>query len=274
MTTAMITGATAGIGAAFTRALAAQGSDLVLVARDAKRLTEHASVLTDTYAINVEVLPADLADPNARARVEARLASPQLPVDCLVNNAGFGLRRPFGRTSVEDEQQLLDVLVTATMRLTHAALPGMLARQHGTILNVSSVAGWITSGSYSAAKAWVTVFSESLATQSASRGVHVTAVCPGYVRTEFHDRAGMDVSSVPRWMWLDADRVAAKALKDAAAGRALSVTGLPYRLMGTLLRQSPRWLVRRATGSPERIERIRSGQVDGQRHGRADDLRQ
>lgn len=260
MTTAVITGATAGIGAAFARALAGQGSNLVLVARDTQRLQEQASVLAATYGVEVEVLAADLADSDARARVEARLANPHLPVDCLVNNAGFGLRRPFSRTGVEDEQRLLDVLVTATMRLTHAALPGMLDRKHGMVLNVSSVAGWITSGTYSAAKAWVTVFSESLAAQSASRGVHVSAVCPGYVHTEFHERAGMDVSSVPRWMWLDADQVATKALRDAAAGRAISVTGLPYRLMGTLLRQSPRWLVRRATGSPERIERIRSGQ--------------
>lgn len=274
MTTALITGATAGIGAAFARVLASQRSDLVLVARDARRLQEQANVLAKASGVRVEILPADLADEAARAEVERRLADADRPIDCLVNNAGFGLRQPFSRTAVEDEQRLLDVMVTAPMRLCHAALPGMLERRSGTILNVSSVASWITSGTYSAAKVWVTVFSESLATQAASRGVHVTAVCPGYVRTEFHERAGMDVSSVPRWMWLDADEVAAKALRDAAAGRAISVTGVPYRLMATILRQSPRWLVRRATGSPERIERIRSGSAASSVADRAGDILQ
>jgi short-subunit dehydrogenase len=260
MTTALITGATAGIGAAYAQFLAAKGLDLVLVARDSARLRACADALRTDYGVRVEVLPADLADPEARSQVEHRLRNQHQPVGILVNNAGFGLREPFNETSVDDEQRLLEVLVTATMRLTHAALPGMIDRRFGVILNVSSVAGWITSGTYSAAKAWVTVFSEGLSCQVAPDRVRVTAVCPGYVRTEFHQRAEMDVSGVPSWLWLDPRDVVATSFRDAAAGRPVSVAGAQYRLLAAALQQAPRWLVRRATGSPELIDRVRTGE--------------
>jgi len=260
MTTALITGATAGIGAAYAEYLAAKGIDLVLVARDATRLQECASRLQADHQVQVQSLPADLADPGQRTRVEQRLADLDRPIAFLVNNAGFGLREPFAATSIEEEQQLLDVLVTATMRLTHAALPGMIQRQFGVVLNVSSVASWITSGTYSAAKAWVTVFSEGLSCQVAPYGIRVTAVCPGYVRTEFHERAGMDISGVPDWLWLDPKTVVATSFRDAAVGRSVSVAGPQYRALAALLRQAPRWLVRRTTGSPELIDRIRTGE--------------
>ncbi len=153
---------------------------------------------------------------------------------------------------------MLDVLVTATLRLSHAVLPGMLERRAGAIVNVSSVAGWITGGTYSAAKAWVTVFSESLATECRGLGVQVTAVCPGYVRTEFHERAGMNMDGTPDRLWLNAESVADKALRDSAAGKALSVTGLQYRVLAGALRHSPRWVVRRASRSRPAAERFPS----------------
>lgn len=259
MTTALITGPTSGIGAAFTRALAAKGLDLVLVSRDATRLGELAEDVHQRFGVSAEVLAADLADPVQRGLVEARLSDQRRPIGILVNNAGFGLNEAFTASSIEDEQRMLDVLVTATMRLTHAALPGMLDRGFGVVLNVSSVASWITSGTYAAAKAWVTVFSESMSRQLVGSGVRVTAVCPGYVRTEFHQRAGMDMSGIPDWMWLDADVVAAQALRDVAAHRPISVTGTQYRLLSAFLRQAPRWIVRMATGSPTRLDQLRTG---------------
>ena len=259
MTTALITGATAGIGAAYAEYLAAKGIDLVLVARDAARLHACATQLIQSHGISVDCLSADLAQSEGRMKVEDRLRDPDRAIGILVNNAGFGLRESFVKSSIEDEQRVLDVMVTSTMRLAHAALPGMVERRFGVILNVSSVAGWITSGTYSAAKAWVTVFSEGLACQVSEYGVRVTAVCPGYVRTEFHERAGLDISGVPDWMWLDPRQVVATSFRDAAAFRPVSVTGPQYRLLAAALRQAPRWLVRRTSGSPELIDRIRTG---------------
>ena len=169
MGTALVTGATAGIGLEFARTLAARGHDIVLVARDRTRLEQLADELR-ALRVQVEVLPADLADRSQLATVEARLSDRSRPVEILVNNAGFGVPKRFADADVEDEQAMLDVLVTAVMRLTHAAVPGMVARGTGAILNVSSVAGWITGGTYSAAKAWVTVFSESLSIELAGTG--------------------------------------------------------------------------------------------------------
>lgn len=246
MATACVTGATAGIGRAFAFALAARGLDLVLVARDGERLSSVAGEIRDRFAVTADVLAADLSDPTQRRVVEDRLSDRSHPVSVLVNNAGFGLRTPFLRTDVEDEQRSIDVLVTAVMRLTHAVLPGMVERNFGIVFNISSVAGWITGGTYSAAKAWVTVFSESLAAEFAGSGVRVVAVCPGFTRTEFHERAGIDMSEVPSWLWLDADAVVARALRDAAIGQPLSVAGPVYQALSTALRMMPRSLVRRA----------------------------
>ena len=237
---ALVTGPTAGLGLAFAHQLAARGCDLVLVARDAGRLAALESELQRAYGIAVEVLVADLSDRDQLARVEARASSADAPIDILVNNAGFGLRQRFGRSDRTDEQRMLDVLVTAVMRLCHAAVPGMTARGHGAIINVSSVASWITGGTYSAAKAWCTVFSEGLATELAGTGVRVTAVCPGFIHTEFHARAEMDMAQIPAWMWLEAKDVAAQAMRDSDAGRVISVAGAQYRVLAPILRALPR----------------------------------
>ena len=228
MTTALVTGATAGIGAAFARQLAGLGNDLVLVARDQARLESRAEQLR-AYGGKVEVLTADLADEEGCARVEGRCAK---GIDLLVNNAGIGTRSAFHQAPREQEEHLLRLNVRAPMRLTHAALPPMLARGSGAIINVSSVAAF-TPGTraptYSASKAWLTNFSESLHLQYAEQGVKVLAVCPGFTRTEFHQRAGMDLSGIPDRLWLDAEDVVRTALHDLARGRAISVPGAQYK---------------------------------------------
>jgi short-subunit dehydrogenase len=257
MTTALVTGATAGIGAEFARQLAARGTDLVLVARDEARLAELADQLTQRHRVRCEVLPADLSDREQVAVVEERLRDRDRPVDLLVNNAGFGVNQLFADGDLDAEQRMLDVLVTAVMRLTHAALPGMLARGTGGVINVSSVAGFIAGGTYSAAKSWATVFSESVDRQVAGTGVHVMALCPGFTHTEFHQRGGMDVDHLPDWMWLDAPALVAAALRDFSRGRTVSVPGAQYKALSAIARYAPRPLVRRASGvrGPDRLSR-------------------
>lgn len=247
MATALITGPTAGIGRGFADALAARGLDLVLVARDEDRLIREAGRLSETYGVSCELMVADLSVRADVDRVADRLRTS--PVDVLVNNAGFGLRTPFAATEVDDEQRLLDVLVVAVMRLTHAALPGMVSRGRGSIINVSSVAGFIAGGTYSAAKSWVTVFSESLAEQQAGTGVRVVAVCPGFTHTEFHERAGIEMTSLPEWLWLDVDDVVEQALRDLARRRPVSIAGVPYKALSGLLQHGPRALARAAAGA-------------------------
>lgn len=247
MSRALITGATAGIGAAFADRLAADGDDVVLVARGQQRLEDTAARLRQRYGVAVEVIVADLSDPAACAGVEQRLACAADPVDLLVNNAGFGLPGTFLDSAASDEEEMLAVNVRAVLRLTHAALPGMLARGTGGILNVSSMAGFVPTGtgaSYAASKAWVTSFSESLAMNVAGTGVRVSAVCPGFTRTEFHDRIGADQSDIPGWLWLRADRVVGVALADHRRGRVVSVPGAQYRIAAALSRLVPRPLLR------------------------------
>ena len=256
MATALITGPTSGIGRGFTDALARKGFDLVLVARNWERLTDLADEMTTTYGVGTEVMVADLSSRSDTDAVAARLADRSRPVAALVNNAGFGLNRSFLRSSLDDEQRSVDVMVTAVLRLTHAVVPGMVDRGTGMIVNVSSVAGWLTGGTYSASKAWVTVFTESLALDLHGTGVRTTAVCPGFVHTEFHERAGIDMSQVPEFMWLDVDQVVAQAFTDLARGRPTSVAGGQYRLASRLLRHGPRSLTKLAVGARSRTRRF------------------
>lgn len=239
MTTALITGATAGIGAEFARRLALRGHDLVLVSRDEQRLTDQAARLS-SYGVTVDVLPADLADRTALAAVEDRARS----VDLLVNNAGFGVRKPLRAGDLEAEERMLDVLVRAVLRLTGVAVPAMVARGHGAVVNVSSVAGWLPRGTYPAAKAWVTAFTEGVAAELAGTGVRAMALCPGYTRTEFHQRMGLNRPG-PDWAWLSAERVVDVGLRDLDRGRIVSVPGSRYKVAAGLLRHLPRPLVRR-----------------------------
>ena len=247
MPTALITGPTSGIGRGFAEAFARKGFDLVLVARDGERLEELGRQLLADYGVRSEVMSADLSVRADVDRVAARLADASAPVTALVNNAGFGLRQSFLSDDVEDEQRLLDVLVVAVMRFTHAALPGMVERRQGMVINVSSVAGWITGGTYSAAKSWVTVFTEGLAQGLQGTGVRITAACPGFVHTEFHQRADIDMTQLPDFMWLDVPQVVDQAFRDLAAGNAVSVTGAQYKAASFALRHGPRAIARFAT---------------------------
>jgi short-subunit dehydrogenase len=244
MSTALVTGATAGIGYEFARQLAERGHDVVLVARDRARLEDVSDELSRAYGVRTEILVADLADRAQLGSVAARLADSAHPVDLLVNNAGFGLKTAFLRSDVADEVRMLDVLCTAVLVLSHAAGRAMSARGNGGIINVSSVAGFTAMGSYSAAKAWVTTFSEGLATDLAGTGVAVTALCPGFTHTEFHQRANLRMTGVPDILWLDAAHLVAAALDDAGKGKVISVPGAPYKAIVSALDVLPRGLVR------------------------------
>ncbi len=245
MAIALVTGATAGIGESFCRLLASKGYDLVLVARNEARLEERAKELRAKYSIGVEILAADLSLPEQLAKVEARVQDTKEPIEVLINNAGFGIKESFLQSSIEAEQRLLDVLVTAPMRLMHAALPRMKDADSGIILNVSSVAGWIAGGTYSAAKSYLTVISEALHTELSDTKVKVHVLCPGFTHTEFHQRGRMNMKGLPEFMWLDADRVVATAWANAVAGKAISIPGWQYLTLSTLARFGPRPMVRK-----------------------------
>ncbi len=243
--TALVTGPTAGIGRSFAHQLAGQGYDLVLVARDRDRLDSEAELLRSSYGVGVEVLRADLADRDELATVEARLADRARPVDLLVNNAGFGLKQRFLDNPVDAEQEMLDVLVTAVLRLSHAALGAMSERGHGGIVNVSSVAAFLPRGTYSAAKAWVNSFSEWAAHEYAPQGVTVTCLCPGFTRTEFHSRMKVGRGSAPDFMWLDADELVSQALEDHRKGKVWSIPSVQYKTIAAVARIVPNGVLQR-----------------------------
>ncbi|OHV04614.1 SDR family NAD(P)-dependent oxidoreductase [Mycobacterium talmoniae] len=240
---ALITGPTSGIGAGYARRYAADGHDLVLVARDTNRLEQLAAELRDEGGRAVEVLRADLADADDRARVADRLAA---GVQVLVNNAGFGTSGEFWTADPALLQAQLDVNVTAVMQLTRAALPAMLDAGAGTVINVASVAGLVPGrgSTYSASKSWVIAFTEGLANGLKGTGVGVHAVCPGFVHTEFHQRAGIDMAAMPSFLWLEVDDVVRESLADIARGKVISIPGVQYKAITTAGRMVPRTLVR------------------------------
>ncbi len=243
--TALVTGATSGIGEAFTRLLADKGYDLILVARDESRLKERADSLTTKYGIKAEVLRADLTNFADCEIIEARLRSETSPISVLINNAGFGINKAFTVSEIKAETELLDVLVRAPMRFMHAVLPGMKARNSGTIINVSSVASWIAGGTYSAAKSYLTVISESLHTELSGTKVIVSALCPGFTRTEFHQRGRMKMGGLPKFMWLDSEKVVAESWRSAQNGKAISVPGWQYVILSFITRFGPRPMIRK-----------------------------
>ncbi|BBX98518.1 SDR family NAD(P)-dependent oxidoreductase [Mycobacterium lacus] len=242
---ALITGPTSGIGAGYARHYARDGYDLVLVARDVDRLKRLATELGGD-AGNIEILPADLAEPVDREKVTARLAA---GVRVLVNNAGFGVSGEFWTADPALLQAQLDVNVTAVLHLTRAALPAMLDAGAGTVINIASVAGLLPGrgSTYSASKAWVISFTEGLAGGLQGTGVGVHAVCPGFVHTEFHARAGIDMTKLPSFVWLEVDDVVRESLADIAAGKVISVPGMRYKALVSVGRVIPRRLLRAAT---------------------------
>lgn len=243
--TALVTGASSGLGAEFARQLAARGADVVLVARDRAALTVVADGIRADFGTRADVLVADLLDDDERAAVEARLTE---GVDVLVNNAGFGLDLAFEKTDVADEVRHLRLHVEVALRLTHAALPSMLERGGGRIVNVASVAGFVPRGTYGAVKGWLISFSRWANVVYGPRGVSVTAVCPGFVHTNFHERLGLPPGQegVPARMWLDAGTVVREGLRDAARGRSVSIPSLRYKAIVAVSRVLPDRVVVRA----------------------------
>lgn len=252
MTTALITGATAGIGAAFARRLARDGHNMVLVARDKGRLNDQATELHDRHGVEASVLPADLSTDEGIAAVEERLQDRKHPVDLLVNNAGFGHKGKYLEVSMADELTMFKVHCEAVLRLTTAAALSMRERGRGGVVNVASVAAFVPRGTYGASKAWVVQFTQGAAQDLAASGVRLMALCPGLVRTNFHESAGMQVDNVPNWMWLDADRLVDAALKDLARGRSLSVPDPRYKTLVGASKLVPRGLLGKVSSTPGR----------------------
>lgn len=240
MPTALITGASAGLGVEFARQLARRRADLVLVARSTDALESVAAELRSEYGIAVEILVADLSEAADVDRVADRLGDGSDPVDLLINNAGFGLPLQFADNDIDDEVRHLRVHVEASMRLMHAALGSMRGRG-GRIINVASVAGFISRSTYSACKSWLIGFSRWANAEYASDRVSVTAVCPGFTHTTFHERMGLAPGheGVPAFMWLDARDVVREGLHDAARGRAVSIPSLRYKAIVAIARLLP-----------------------------------
>ncbi len=249
MATALITGATAGLGLEFAWQLATSRHDLVLVARNTERLELVAAQIQAAAGVEVEVISADLSVDDDVARVAARLADPgsskTRPVGLLVNNAGYTTHQRFVGGDLAAEVAALDVMVKAVMVLTHAAAGQMKARGRGAIINVSSVAALTAGGSYAAAKAWVRTFTEAIAVELRGTGVSAMALCPGFTHTEFHDRAGVDKTQLPDVAWLDADQVVRVALADLRRGVVISTPSMRYQVAAGALRLAPRVVVRR-----------------------------
>lgn len=266
MPTALVTGGTSGIGAAFAEALAVRGFDLILVARDRDRLDSCALSLGRRFGVGVDTLAADLADPADVAVVAARLEGlgtpSEPPVDVLVNNAGFSVGESLISADASKHDAGFAVMCRAVLVLAAAAARSMSARSQaatgtggdaytppaGTIINISSVAGFVRMGAYSSIKTWVTAYTESLAVELRGTGINVTAVCPGWVRTEFHERAGIRGSSIPGFMWLDAARIADEGLRDAARGTVISIPSKRFKVVVALVQHLPRSTVRWGSG--------------------------
>jgi short-subunit dehydrogenase len=247
---AVITGASAGIGKVFCEKLAARGHDLIVSARNAARLESMREELERKFGVAVEVFPADLTiDTDVSLLAERLTRSPRLAL--LVNNAGFGAHGKLADASPAIQEAMLRLHVVAPLRLTQAALPVLLANRRGAIVNVSSVASFIYSAgnvNYCATKAYLTTFSEGLAAELAGTGVRVQALCPGFTRSEFHQRMDVDMSELPRWMWMSANYVVNSSLRALDRGRpVVCVPGLRYKLIVLLLRFIPRSLLRRVT---------------------------
>ncbi len=248
MGTALITGATSGIGLEIAWELAAEKNDLVLVARNKERLEKIAEEMRQIAGIQVEVLSADLSTMEGALAVAERVGSPERPIGLLVNNAGFGLGQDFVGGSLNRELQGLNTMVRAVLITCHAAADAMTRRGYGGILNVASMTALTAQGSYSAHKAWVKTFTEGLAARLEGTGVTVTAVCPGLVHTEFHERSNVDSTQWPDVAFSSPNVVARAAIDGVRRGAVIVTPTLRYRAAAAILRLAPRSLIRRFAG--------------------------
>ena len=244
MKKALITGASAGIGLEFAYQLAQKNYDLILVSRNKQKLTEIAQEISSKYKNNNEVLVADLATKEGIDLVSNKIKTDQ-EIEFIVNNAGLGINKPFHKATLNEESDLLNVLVKAPLEITHSAITSMLNRNKGFIINVGSVAAWTTSGTYSAAKVWLTSFSESLNTNYQKKGINICVVAPGFTKTEFHQRANMSTESIPNWMWLSTKIVVKDSIDAALRGKTIVVPSIRYRLLVTFLKLMPRGFIRK-----------------------------
>lgn len=253
---ALVTGASAGIGDAFARLLAARAYNLVVVARDVARLDALAKELHARHKTDVEVLAADLIDRAQLARVEARLSDPVHPIDTLINNAGFGTYGPFIEMDRDAEARMIDLNVHALTRLTHAAAGPMVARGSGRILNVSSLGGFQPTpkfATYGATKAYVTSFTQSVHEELLGTGVKVSCLCPGFTRTEFQERANVEAQRMPDFVWQSAEEVAAAGLAGLEKNRAVIVPGAINKLTAGAVGFLPRVAARKSAAAVSRF---------------------
>ncbi len=258
--TALITGASAGIGKAFAEVFARNGFNVILTGRREDRLHALAGKLVERHGINATVIPADIAVPSAPQEIFDRAAELGLQIDALVNNAGYGLHHTFTQTTWEQQRDFIQVLVTAVAHMTHLCLPGMIERGYGRIINIASVAGLAPSAAghtlYGASKSFVIKFTESLHLEARETGVHVTAVCPGFTVMEFHDVIGnrAQVSKLPSVMWLDAATVAEQGFEASMAGKAIIINGRFNRFLTSLIKVIPRsWALGLAGRASKRV---------------------
>ena len=249
--TALVTGASAGIGRAFARGLAIRGYDVVLVARDAPRLADLAEELTRAHEVTAETLPADLVTADGLAAVDARLRATDRPVDLLVNNAGFGTFGRFAELDVAREVEEIELNVVALVRLTSAALAAMEMRGRGAILNIASLAAYQpapASATYGATKAFVHSFTHAVHEEARGSGVQVLLVCPGYTHTELHERAGLGTTGLPEFVWQSAETVVDAAMRDLARGRSVSIPGALNQVAAAFSSVVPAGVTRRIAG--------------------------
>ncbi|MFM9095399.1 MAG: SDR family NAD(P)-dependent oxidoreductase [Actinomycetes bacterium] len=248
MKKALITGASAGIGLEFALQLAEKNYNLILVSRNQQKLTQIAQDISSKHKNINEVLVADLSTQVGIDLVINKIKSDQ-DIEFIVNNAGLGINKPFHEASLNAEADLLNVLVKAPLEITHSAITSMLKRNKGFIINVGSVAAWTTSGTYSAAKVWLTSFSESLNTNYKKLGINISVVAPGFTRTEFHQRANMSIDSIPNWMWLSSKLVVRDSIKAVFKGKTIVVPSIRYKLLVGFLKIMPRSFIRKFSDS-------------------------
>jgi uncharacterized protein len=251
MPTALITGASSGIGEHFAYALARHGYDLVLVARREGRLKDVAVRARELGAKRAEAMPADLSQREAPGQLQERLAAASIDIDCLINNAGFGTRGRFDRLPLDRELEEIELNVVALVALTRLFLPVMIQRRQGTIINVASTAAFQPipyMSTYAATKAFVLNFTEAIAAEAEGTGVRILALCPGPVRTEFQAVANNDSPLVPRFAYMSADAVVEQALAAVARGRTVRINGFFNAAAATLARLVPRRLATTIAG--------------------------